>query len=318
LHPKYLAPRSFQSVDITLLHPLAVAISQSGETADILAALRQVKEEGYHVLAVTNVAGSSITRVADSVLYTYAGPEVAVAATKTFIAQLAALYALGLRLGNISEDERSALANRLYTVPNQLRRILSDTTHVERVGRSLAAAHDLFLIGRGLNYPVAIEGALKFKEVAYLHAEGCPAGELKHGPFALLTPETPCVFFLPRGAARGTTDPARMSPPCGPASRVPHPPQNLCPGWFAVPQDPQISERGVPHPPQNLCSIGFSVPQCSQRMLLLARSGRSRLPHPLYPRQPLRQGDASIQSCEWRTRGRRRSRLPCCDRAPLS
>jgi len=175
---------------------LAVALSQSGETADTLSALRQVVKDGYHTLAITNVTGSSLTRISDSVLYTQAGPEVAVAATKTFISQLAAIYLLGFSLERKNGTKCRSLLQDLQALPNHVRRILSDTAPIERVGRELAQYDNLFLIARGLNFPVALEGALKFKEIAYVHAEGCPAGELKHGPFALLGPEVPVIAIV--------------------------------------------------------------------------------------------------------------------------
>ena len=175
---------------------LAIALSQSGETSDTLAAIKKVKSNGYHTMGITNVVGSSISRATEEILFTQAGPEVAVAATKTFIAQVVALYCFGLSMKGVDPRKRASLERHLRKLPNQLRRLLSDTQAFEDLGRSLAAYDSLFIIARGRNYPVALEGALKFKEVAYVHAEGCPAGELKHGPFALLGPKVPVLAIV--------------------------------------------------------------------------------------------------------------------------
>ncbi len=175
---------------------LAVALSQSGETADTLMALQAAKKAGYHTVAVTNVGNSSITRIADDVLYTKAGPEMAVAATKTFLSQLAALYALGAALQKLTPTDHETYLGKLSSLAGHVRRVLEDTGAVERIGRKLGIFDNLFIIGRGVEMPVALEGALKFKEVAYVHAEGCYAGELKHGPFALLGPDVPVIALV--------------------------------------------------------------------------------------------------------------------------
>jgi glucosamine--fructose-6-phosphate aminotransferase (isomerizing) len=174
---------------------LAVAFSQSGETSDTLAALRRVKSAGYAALGVTNVMGSSLTRMADATLYTRAGPEVAVASTKTFLAQLVALYLLGYYLS----PDRAAVATLpqdLRVLPSKVRQTLANESAVRQAARGLAGCEHLFIVAKGLGVPVALEGALKFKEVAYLHTEGYPAGELKHGPFALLSEATAVIALV--------------------------------------------------------------------------------------------------------------------------
>ena len=175
---------------------LVIALSQSGETADTIEALRSAKAAGYRSMAITNVIGSSITRIADSTFYTQAGPEVAVAATKTFLSQLTALYMLGFSWAEVEEDERALLQAQLHGMPNHLRRLLSTIEDIERVGLELGRYDNQFIIARGTNTAVAFEGALKMKEVAYIHAEGCPAGELKHGPFALLDENVPVIAVV--------------------------------------------------------------------------------------------------------------------------
>ena len=171
---------------------LVVAVTQSGETADTLAALREAKEEGARTLAVTNVVGSTAAREVDDVLYIRAGPEIGVAATKTFSSQVATLGLLAERLRiDVGDGERpdEEFLEGLEAVPDAVDRIL-ETHHTDQVARSYAGMESYFFIGRGIGYPVALEGALKFKEITYEHAEGFAAGELKHGPLALVTPET--------------------------------------------------------------------------------------------------------------------------------
>jgi glucosamine--fructose-6-phosphate aminotransferase (isomerizing) len=180
---------------------LVIALSQSGETADTVSAVRRAAEAGCRTLAITNVRDSSITRVAERSLYTHAGPEVAVAATKTFLAQVVSLYLVGAALSDSTAPTQIS-PSLLRLVPNLLRQLLSDTSSIEDVGKGLAKFEHLLLIARGLNYPVALEGALKFKEVPYIHAEGFPAGELKHGAFALLDPNFPIIALVPRDQHR--------------------------------------------------------------------------------------------------------------------
>jgi glucosamine--fructose-6-phosphate aminotransferase (isomerizing) len=192
----------YRPVGETPAGAVAVALSQSGETADTLTALQSAKKAGFHTVAITNVVNSSVTRTADDVLYTKAGPEMAVAATKTFIAQLAALYRLGASLAAGASAVHGQAFPDLAALPAHVRSVLGVSALIEQVGRRFADYDNLFLIGRGVEMPVALEGALKFKEVAYVHAEGCYAGELKHGPFALLGPTVPVIALVGRDEHR--------------------------------------------------------------------------------------------------------------------
>jgi glucosamine--fructose-6-phosphate aminotransferase (isomerizing) len=182
---------------------LAVAISQSGETADTLAAFREAKRQGALTLAICNVQGSMLTREAAGTLLTHAGPEIGVASTKAFTAQLAALALLALKLGrlrgSLSASACRALLESLARVPHLMERALDDEPRVEELARSLAKASDFLYLGRGINYPIALEGALKLKEISYVHAEGYPAGEMKHGPIALIDEALPVVALCPAG-----------------------------------------------------------------------------------------------------------------------
>lgn len=182
---------------------LVIAISQSGETADTLAAIREARSRGASILAITNVAGSQITREADGALLTHAGPEIGVASTKAFTAQLAAIALLAVHLGR-SKGALSAAAGRnlleaLARVPQLMDHALSCAALVEGMSRSLFKASDFLFLGRGVQYPIALEGALKLKEISYIHAEGYPAGEMKHGPIALIDETLPVVALIPRG-----------------------------------------------------------------------------------------------------------------------
>ncbi len=176
---------------------LLVVISQSGETADTLAALREGRRLGAQTLAVSNVVDSSVAREADHVLYTWAGPEIAVASTKAYVTQLTALTLLALHLatlqGALPENGREELLKELALLPQKAQAFLTDTGAVEELALSLAAAEDLFFIGRGLDYAVAMEGSLKLKEISYIHAEAYAAGELKHGTLALVTEGVPVI-----------------------------------------------------------------------------------------------------------------------------
>jgi glutamine---fructose-6-phosphate transaminase (isomerizing) len=178
---------------------LTVFISQSGETADTLAALRAARKAGAPALAITNVVGSSITRAADTTLYLQVGPEIGVVATKTFTGQLAVLTllaaALGRRRGTLSADAVLDIGHGLRAVPELMTRALQAEEAVADVARQLADRRSMFFLGRGFGYPVALEAALKLKEISYIHAEGYPAGELKHGPIAMLDPAIP-VFAV--------------------------------------------------------------------------------------------------------------------------
>lgn len=175
-----------------------VVITQSGETADSVKALKRAKESGCETIVITNVVGSSATRLADDVLCISAGPEISVAATKSFIAQLIMLYLLAL--GWASADVRSlgSMIAELRQLPNRVHEVLDREGDIAEYGTYLAKHDNVFLVARGINLPVALEGALKIKEIAYIHAEGYPAGELKHGPFALLTPNTPVIAIAAR------------------------------------------------------------------------------------------------------------------------
>ncbi|MEZ5335923.1 MAG: glutamine--fructose-6-phosphate transaminase (isomerizing) [Methanolobus sp.] len=182
---------------------LTIAITQSGETADTLAAVRSSTSYGCRSLAITNVVGSTITRESDSVLYTRAGPEIGVAATKTFTAQLLVLYMLAINLGRtrgvISTNEAKDLIVGIKRLPGQIQKVLARKNEINECAVQFADKRDYFFIGRYLNFPVALEGALKLKEISYIHAEGYAAGELKHGPLALITDETPVVAIATKG-----------------------------------------------------------------------------------------------------------------------
>ncbi|MQA99641.1 MAG: glutamine--fructose-6-phosphate transaminase (isomerizing) [Actinobacteria bacterium] len=181
-------------------HSLVIGIAQSGETADTLAAVRFAKEMGSPVVAVTNVVGSSITRDADAVLFTHAGPEIGVAATKTFLAQLVALNLLSLYLaqerGSMEPEKIAETIVAMNRLPDQVEEVLSIQGEVHRAAKRYADAKDFIFMGRGVGYAVAMEGALKLKEISYIHAEGYAAGELKHGAIALIEEGVPVVALL--------------------------------------------------------------------------------------------------------------------------
>ncbi|HET6531358.1 MAG TPA: glutamine--fructose-6-phosphate transaminase (isomerizing) [Actinoplanes sp.] len=186
---------------------LVIAISQSGETMDTLMALRHAKEQKARVLAICNTNGSTIPRESDAVLYTHGGPEIAVASTKAFLTQLVACYLIGLHLAQVRgvmyADEVAAVVQRLQQVPDQLRDLLGSMEDVRALARDLKTASTVLFIGRHVGFPVALEGALKLKELAYMHAEGFAAGEQKHGPIALIDKGTPVVCVVPSPAGRG-------------------------------------------------------------------------------------------------------------------
>jgi len=181
---------------------LAVGVSQSGETVDTIQAMREARRWGAKVLVVSNVVDSSMAREADGVLYTRAGPEVGVAATKTYVAQIVALELVALKLaqlrGTLPPEEISALLGQLQTLPGLLERTLERSDAVDAVAGALHGARDFFFLGRNVGFPVALEGALKLKELSYLRAEGYPGGELKHGPIALIEPGTVVVAVATR------------------------------------------------------------------------------------------------------------------------
>jgi glutamine---fructose-6-phosphate transaminase (isomerizing) len=181
---------------------IVVALTQSGETADTLAALRESRRKGHPVLALCNVVGSSIAREADGGVYLHAGPEVGVASTKAFTNQVAVLAMLALyfgRLRHLSSLQGARMIEELRAVPDAVRRALSCHDAVKEIARKYAHVNNFLYLGRQYQYPVALEGALKLKEISYIHAEGYPAAEMKHGPIALVDARTPSVFLMPRG-----------------------------------------------------------------------------------------------------------------------
>ncbi len=188
---------------------LTVAISQSGETADTLAAARLAAGRGSRLLALTNVVGSTLSREAADVLYTRAGPEVSVASTKAYLAMLVGQYLLALRIGRARHAVDAELAKRighgLHVLPGQVESVLGNEAQVAAAAESLVDADDIYFIGRGLDYAVAMEGSLKLKEISYLHSEAMPAGELKHGTLALVTRGTPVVVVITQGAVYDKT-----------------------------------------------------------------------------------------------------------------
>ena len=187
---------------------LTVVISQSGETADTLAAQREAKSKGSKTLAICNVVGSMITREASGAIYTHAGPEIGVASTKAFTCQLTALVILALYLAQVrdvmSDEESRRLVHELILIPGKLEAILAQDTVYEELARKLFKATDFLYLGRGIHFPMALEGALKLKEISYIHAEGYPAGEMKHGPNALIDESLPVVVL----ATHDPTSPA--------------------------------------------------------------------------------------------------------------
>ena len=181
---------------------LLIVISQSGETADTIAAMREAKEAGCKVLAICNVQGSMVTREADGTILTHAGPEISVASTKAFTSQIIALYIFALYLGELrgrlSEEEVKKHAQELIELPLKIEEILSDADTIEELSKEFFRSQDFLYLGRGINFPVALEGALKLKEISYIHAEGYPAGEMKHGPNALIDEKLPVVIINTR------------------------------------------------------------------------------------------------------------------------
>jgi len=185
---------------------LLIAVSQSGETADTLAAVREAKRRGARTLGLVNVVGSSIAREVQGGLYLRAGPEIGVASTKAFNSQVAALAMVALKMGRLRN--LSLLAGRqfiqaLQALPDQIRQVLARAPEVEKLADRFAGAHNALYLGRGVNFPVALEGALKLKEISYIHAEGYPAAEMKHGPIALIDENMPVVFIAPRDGVYG-------------------------------------------------------------------------------------------------------------------
>ncbi len=178
---------------------LIIVISQSGETADTIAAMREAKQAGCKILAICNVQGSMITREADGTILTHAGPEIGVASTKAFTAQMVALYLFAMYLGEvrgtIDETRAKKLAQDLAELPLKIEQLLNDADSIEELSKEFFRVQDFLYLGRGINFPVALEGALKLKEISYIHAEGYPAGEMKHGPNALIDEKLPVVVI---------------------------------------------------------------------------------------------------------------------------
>ena len=181
-----------------------IGISQSGETADTLAAIREARERKAKVVSITNVVGSSMALESDGVIYLHAGPEIGVASSKTFIAHLTCLYLLGIRLAavrhRLAPERLRELTAELKALPKSVQQVLDRAEAIQALARKYSGHRNFMYIGRGINYPIALEGALKLKEISYLHAEGYAAGELKHGPIALLDQNFP-VFAIATQAA---------------------------------------------------------------------------------------------------------------------
>jgi glucosamine--fructose-6-phosphate aminotransferase (isomerizing) len=181
---------------------VVIAISQSGETADTLAAVEQAKERGATVLGIVNVVGSSIARATDAGVYLHVGPEIGVASTKAFTAQVAVLTMLAIELGrrkHISSTEAASCIDELSAIPAKVSRVLEQSDHIKQIAAANIDKGNWLFLGRGFNYPVALEGALKLKEISYIHAEGLPAAEMKHGPIALIADGMPAVFIATSG-----------------------------------------------------------------------------------------------------------------------
>ena len=181
---------------------VVIGISQSGETADTLAGTREAMAQGAHVIALCNSVGSTMTREANGLLYTHAGPEIGVASTKAFIGQLAALYLLALLLGRtrgmMTEDEGVTWCGHLTLIAPLVERIIETEPVIETIASKYYRGSDALYLGRGVNFPIALEGALKLKEISYIHAEGYAAGEMKHGPIALIDDGMPVVILAPQ------------------------------------------------------------------------------------------------------------------------
>ncbi len=192
-----------------VIHPgdVIIAISQSGETADTLVALESAKEKGAFIFGVVNAVGSSIARLSHAGAYTHSGPEIGVASTKAFTGQLAVLMMMALKIGfakgTITEERYLQLMLDLETVPEKVEAILQDTSNIQRIAIKYKDATDFLFLGRGYNFPVALEGALKLKEISYIHAEGYPAAEMKHGPIALVDEKLPVVFVATKDSYYG-------------------------------------------------------------------------------------------------------------------
>lgn len=185
---------------------LLIAITQSGETADTLAVQREAQRLGTKVMSICNVVGSTSAREADAVFYTHSGPEIGVASTKAFTSQITALYlfaiAVALSKERITLDRARELQQEVLSIPEKIEQLLARDDEIEKIAKELFRARDFLYLGRGIHFPIALEGALKLKEISYIHAEGYPAGEMKHGPIALIDEEMPVVFLAPGGTLR--------------------------------------------------------------------------------------------------------------------
>ncbi len=184
-----------------VVHPgdVIIAVSQSGETADTLVAIEKAKEQGAIIIGVVNVVGSSIARLSHAGAYTHAGPEIGVASTKAFTAQLAVLTMIALKIGydkgTLTTERFHQLCNELAAIPEKVAQILKHSDAIKAIAETYKDSRDFLYLGRGYNFPVALEGALKLKEISYIHAEGYPAAEMKHGPIALVDDTLPVVFI---------------------------------------------------------------------------------------------------------------------------
>jgi glucosamine--fructose-6-phosphate aminotransferase (isomerizing) len=194
---------------------LIIAISQSGETMDTLMATRYAKERGAKVLAICNTQGATLARESDATIYTHAGPEVAVASTKAFTAQITAGQLVALALASLrkamSEEELRELGLELLKLPRNVKSVLDSVGRMKELGLELSTAKSVLFLGRNVGYPIALEGALKLKELAYIHAEGFAAGELKHGPIALIEPGQPVIVIVPAKDTPGSLQPKVIS-----------------------------------------------------------------------------------------------------------
>ena len=205
VHVEYASEFRYRKVIIDS-DTVVIAISQSGETADTLAAIRKAKEMGALTVGICNVVGSSIARETDCGVYTRAGSEIGVASTKSFTAQLTVLSMFALKLGrrkNLSKREGINIVKSLVGIEKTIESILDDTSNLEYIAGETVKANNFLYLGRGLNFPVALEGALKLKEISYIHAEGYPAAEMKHGPIALIDEKMPVVFIAPHDQTFG-------------------------------------------------------------------------------------------------------------------
>ena len=200
VHVEYASEFRYRNAIIDA-NTILIAISQSGETADTLAAIKKSKESGALTLGICNVVGSTIARETDAGIFTHAGPEIGVASTKAFTAQVTVLIMLALKIGRkkgVSLDRGKDLIKSLKKIDEDVSEILNGIDKIKKVANSTYKADNYLYLGRGVNFPVALEGALKLKEISYIHAEGYPAAEMKHGPIALIDKDMPVVFIAPQ------------------------------------------------------------------------------------------------------------------------